>query len=739
MGGTETQISRRNDPSVPAAATPAAGTLADAGLAEAHYLNRELSLLDYNVRVLARAEDAALPLLERVQSLHYFGQNLDDFFQIRVAGLKEQLEAAPAIASPDGMSPLAQLREIRRRVTALSEREQRLFQHDLRPRLAEAGIRLVETGELSRKDAEHLSRYFRHSIFPVLTPLAVDPGHPFPYISHFSLNLAVIVRHPLRRHQRFARVKVPPLLPRFVALPDGERFVALEQVIAANLQALFSGMEVVSHTAFRVTRDNDLEVREDEADDLLVTIQTELLRHRRRARAVRLEINPDMTDEVRELLVRELELTPDDVYTVDGLLDLGAVGFFAGLDRPELKMPRHTPVAPPRLTRRNGQPEDFFTALEAGDVLVHHPYESFSSSVVAFTQQAAADPNVLAIKQTLYRTSGPASPIALALANAAEAGKQVVALVELKARGDEQANIDWAQALERDGVHVVYGMVGLKTHAKLTLVVRQEASGIRRYVHAATGNYNPMTALGYEDVGLFSADPDLGADVSELFNFLTGYSRQRRYRRLLVAPASLRSGLLRLIREEAAHPDGRIVIKANNLVDVEIIDALYDASRAGTEVDLIIRSICCLRPGVPDLSERVRVRSLVGHFLEHSRIFRFGSERRGEQYYIGSADVMDRNLDRRVEAVVPVTDPALQARLAEILDVELGDDVLSWQLDANGGWRRVPTIVGLNAQERFMALALERAREHVAAGVRRLGGAVESEGVYAVDSGAGLP
>ncbi len=682
------------------------------GPRDARYLNRELSLLDYNARVLARAEDPTLPLLERVQSLHYFGQNLDDFFQIRVAGLKEQLEAAPAIASPDGRSPIAQLREIRRRVEELSRREQRLFQEELRPRLADARIRLVETGGLSRKDSEHLARYFRQSIFPVLTPLAVDPGHPFPYISHFSLNLAVIVRHPLRRHQRFARVKVPPLLPRFVALPDGERFVALEQVIAANLQALFPGMEIVSHTSFRVTRDNDLEVRDDEADDLLVTIQTELLRFRRRARAVRLEINPDMTDEVRDLLVRELELTPDDVYEVDGLLDMSAVGFFAGLDRPDQKAEPYTPVGPPRLTGPDGEPGDFFAALQAGDVLVHHPYESFMSSVVAFTEQAAADDQVLAIKQTLYRTSGPASPIALALARAAEAGKQVVALVELKARGDEQANIAWAQALEQAGVHVVYGMVGLKTHAKLTLVVRQEPSGIRRYVHVATGNYNPMTALGYEDVGLFSADPSLGADVSELFNFLTGYSRQRHYRRLLVAPACLRTGLLKLIREETAQPDGRIIVKANNLVDVEIIDSLYAAARTGTEIDLIIRSVCCLRPGVPGLSERIRVRSVVGRFLEHSRIFRFGSEQRGFRYYIGSPDVMDRNLDRRVEAVVPVAEPALQARLAEILDAELADDRIAWELHADGEWRRVPTTAGLDSQERFMALAHERAREH---------------------------
>ena len=695
-------------PSTDASVAAAPATL----LPQPRYLNRELSMLEYNARVLARAEDASLPLLERVRALHYFAQNMDDFFQIRVAGLKELLEAAPGTESPDGLTPTAQLDAIRHRVEQLGKRQERLFSHELRPALAEASIRLVETPDLSRKDADHLARYFRQSIFPVLTPLAVDPGHPFPYISHFSLNLAVIVRHPLRRQERFARVKVPPLLPRFVALPDGERFVPLEQVIAANLQSLFPGMEIVTHSAFRVTRDNDLEVREEEADDLLVTIQTELVRHRRRARAVRLEINPDASAEIQELLVRELELTADDVYVIDGLLDLSALDFFADLDRPELKDERYVPVVPPRLIRRDGSPANFFDTLKAGDVLVHHPYESFTSSVVAFIEQAASDPQVLAIKQTLYRTSGPASPIALALARAAEGGKQVVALVELKARGDEQANIDWAQQLEQSGVHVVYGLVGLKTHAKLTLVVREEDAGIRRYVHVATGNYNPLTALGYEDIGLLSAEAALGADVGELFNFLTGYSRQRRFRRLMVAPTCLRSGLLRLIREEGSEPDGRIVIKANNLVDIEIIDSLYEAARAGTEIDLIIRSVCCLRPGVPGLSEHVRVRSIVGRFLEHSRILRFGSKKRGFKYYIGSADIMDRNLDRRVEAVVPVDDARLQARLAEVLESELADQRLSWELEPDGSWRKVDGEGSVDTQALFMALAHDRAREH---------------------------
>ena len=703
MGVRRPPVQQRQASSDPGAFQPA-GTPP-----EARYLNRELSLLDYNARVLARGEDEGLPVFARLRALHYFAQNLDDFFQIRVAGLKEQLEAAPAIASPDGMSPIEQLREIRLRVEQLYERQRRLFEEDLLPRMAAAGIRLVDASSLSRRDEEHLSRYFREHVFPVLTPLAVDPGHPFPYISHFSLNLALIVRHPLRRDQRFARVKVPPLLPRFVALPDGEHFVPLEQVIAGNLQALFPGMEISSYTAFRVTRDNDLEVRDDEADDLLLTIQTELLRHRRGAQAVRLEVSPDMPGEVRDLLVRELELAPEDVYTLPGLLDLSAVDFFTGLDRPELDDDSYTAMAPPGLPS-SGRSADFFAALRAGDVLVHHPYESFTNSVVAFTQQAADDPQVLAIKQTLYRTSGPASPIALALARAAEAGKQVVAMVELKARGDEQANIAWAQTLEQAGVHVVYGLVGLKTHAKLTLVVRQEEGGIRRYVHLATGNYNPMTALGYEDIGLFSADPALGADVSELFNFLTGYSRQRRYRRLMVAPVCLRTGLLKLIREEAAEPDGRIVIKANNVIDVEVIDALYEAARAGAQIDLITRSVCCLRPGVPGMSERIRVRSIIGHFLEHSRVFRFGSDRRGARYYIGSPDVMERNLDRRVETVVPVSDPSLQARLAEILETELADDRLAWELRPDGSWGRVATKADLDCQRRFMALAQERVR-----------------------------
>ncbi len=677
---------------------------------QSRYLNRELSLLDYHERVLARGENATLPLLERVRCLHFFARNLDDFFQIRVAGLKDQLEAAPDAASPDGKTPVQQLNDIRLRAEELGVRQSRLWNKHLLPELEQASIRVIDADGLAKKDQDHLSRYFHNQVFPVLTPLAVDPGHPFPYISNVSLNFAVIVRDPLRRDQRFARLKVPPLLPRFVTLPDGERFVPLECVIAANLQALFPGMEVLKHTLFRVTRDNDLEVGDSEADDLLVTIQTELLRQRRRARAVRLEVHRDLPDEVLTLLRRELDLEDQDVYEVDGLLDLGGVDFLADLDRLDLQTERFVPAVPPRLAAPESEPRSIFGVLADGDLLLHHPYDSFAASVVSFIQQAAADPKVLAIKQTLYRTSGPASPIAIALARAAEAGKQVVALVELKARGDEQANIAWAQQLEQSGVHVVYGLVGLKTHAKLTLAVRQEGRRIRRYVHAATGNYNPSTAKSYEDVGLLTCNDAIGADVSEFFNFLTGYSRQRKFRQLLVAPMGLRAGLLSLIRAEAKKPDGRIVIKVNNLTDQEIIDALYETAQAGARIDLIVRGMCCLRPGVRGLSERIRVRSLVGHFLEHSRIFRFGSERRGVEYYIGSADMMDRNLDRRVEAVVPVLDPRLQSQLAKLIEIELADDVLAWELDAEGAWHKVPTRKGIDAHRRLVELAGERTR-----------------------------
>jgi len=671
------------------------------------YINRELSRLDFDERVLAVAEDPKLPLLERVRFLAIFSQNVDDFFQVRVAGLKEQVLAAVAVASPDGMSPVEQLKAIRTRVEGLIHRQVGLYTREVVPALALAGIAIIRGEEVSRRDLTHLHTVFREQIFPVLTPLAVDPGHPFPYISHLSLNLAVRVRDPQRRQVKFARVKVPPVLPRFIPLAEGERYVPLEDVIALHLPLLFPGMEIVAHHPFRVTRDGDLDDVDSDAEDLLAAIQTELRRRRRHARVVRLEVDPGMSAEVLDLLTRELELQPADVYQLDGLLDMGSLSVLTHLDRPDLKEETWTPTTQPRLRGIGAEAPDLFAVLRGGDVLAHHPYDSFATSVEALIDQAASDPDVLAIKQTLYRTSGPASPIVRALIRAAERGKQVVALVEIKARGDEQANIGWARALEEANVHVVYGLLGLKTHAKVTLVVRREGGHIQHYLHVGTGNYNPNTARGYEDVSLLSADSDLGSDVTELFNLLTGYSRQSRYRKLLVAPTNLRAGITQLIVREAV-VGGRIIIKVNNLIDQEIIDALYAASQSGAQIDLLVRSMCSLRPGVPGLSERIRVRSIVGQFLEHSRVFMFGNGGRPE-YYLGSSDLMPRNLDRRVEAVVPVTDPRLRHRLQEILDISLADDVLAWELGPDGSWRRVSTVRGLNSHNRFKELALESA------------------------------
>jgi polyphosphate kinase len=679
------------------------------------YINRELSRLDFDERVLAMAEASNLPLFERVRFLAIFSQNLDDFFQVRVAGLKEQVLAAVAVASPDGMSPLEQLKAIRTRVEGLVDRQDRIYNREIVPALAQSGITLVRADDVNKKELSQLHTLFREQIFPVLTPLAVDPGHPFPYISHLSLNLAVMVRDPQRKQQRFARVKVPPVLPRFIPLIEGERYMPLEDVIALHLTALFPGMDIVEHHPFRVTRDGDLDDVDSDAEDLLAAIQTELRRRRRHARVVRLEVDPGMSAEVLELLTRELELQPADVYQIDGLLDAGSLTFLTHLDRPDLKEEPWTPTTQPRLRGIAAEVPDLFAVLRSGDILVHHPYDSFATSVEAFIDHAASDHDVLAIKQTLYRTSGPASPIVRALIRAAERGKQVVALVEIKARGDEQANIGWARALEEANVHVVYGLLGLKTHAKVTLVVRREGGHIQHYLHVGTGNYNPNTARIYEDVSLLSADSDLGSDVTELFNLLTGYSRQSRYRKLLVAPTNLRAGITQLIEREGV-VGGRIIIKVNNLIDQEIIDALYAASQAGAQIDLLVRSMCSLRPGVPGLSERIRVRSIVGQFLEHSRIFSFGNGGRPE-YYLGSSDLMPRNLDRRVEAVVPVSDARLRLRLQQILDVSLADDVLSWELRPDGTWHKVPTVRGLNSHTRFKELALESAHGNGVNGV----------------------
>jgi len=673
------------------------------------YLNRELAWLDFNARVLALAEDVDVPVLERAKFLAIFSGNLDEFFQVRVATLRDQQAAGLGATSPDGLAPAEHLRAIRPRVESLIARQADAFLGSVVPALNAAGIVLSDWQSLDDDDRAYLVEVFHSRIFPVLTPLAVDPGHPFPYISNMSLNLAVQVRDPGTAARRFARLKVPPLLPRFVVMPDGERFVPVEQVIAAHLGSLFPGMEIESHDTFRVTRNADVTLEEDEADDLLAAVELEL-RRRRFGRAVRLEVARSMSEEGLELLLRELELGPDDVYVIDGPLELGGLWAVYDLDRPELKDTAWVGVTQPSLVDAEGDPVDLFSVLRQRQVLVHHPYDSFSTSVEAFVEQAATDPQVLAIKQTLYRTSGD-SPIVKALIRAAEGGKQVAALVELKARFDEQANIGWARALEEAGVHVVYGLVGLKTHCKTALVVRDEGDSIRHYCHIGTGNYNPRTARLYEDLGLLSADPELGADLAELFNYLTGYSRQTRYRRLLVAPTRLRQDVLDLIAAEAEADEGarRIVLKMNNLVDSAVIDALYDASGAGVEIDLIVRGICCLRPGVAGLSERIRVRSLVGRFLEHSRILAFGTGDR-RRYYIGSADMMPRNLDRRVEAMVPVDDPDLQDRLQEVLDLNLADDTLAWHLSGDGSWDKLPTEAGVNTHLRLQELAFERAR-----------------------------
>jgi polyphosphate kinase len=671
------------------------------------YINRELSTLEFNSRILALAETSNLPLLERTKFLAIFGSAMDEFFQVRVAGLKDQQAAGISGTAPDGLSVSDQLATIRSQVELLFARRGATLMGDVLPGLAEQGVHLADWESLDGEDRDWVERVFVERIFPVLTPLAVDPGHPFPYISNLSLNLAVIVRDPVGGARRFARVKVPPVLPGLIAMPDGKRLVVLEQVIAAHLGWLFPGMEIESHHPFRVTRNADLTLEEEEADDLLLAVEMEL-RRRRFGRAVRLEVDASMTEEVRTLLARELDLRPEDVYDVTGPLDLTALWVIYNLDRPELKEEPFIPVTPARLAGNDGEAVDAFSAIRQGDILVQHPYESFAESVEMFITQASRDPDVLAIKQTLYRTSGD-SAIVRALIRAAERGKQVAALVELKARGDEAANIGFARALEQAGVHVVYGLVGLKTHSKTSLVVRQEGDGIRRYCHIGTGNYNASTARLYEDLGILTAEPEIGADLTDLFNYLTGYSRRVEYRRLLVSPTTLRPRMVELIEREADRgTQGRIVWKLNNLVDPGIIDALYRASQAGVDIDLVVRAICCLRPGVPGLSENIRVRSIVGRWLEHSRIYYFGAAR-GE-YLVGSADMMERNLDRRVEALVPVTAPEMQARLQEILDLDLADDTRAWELDGDGNWRKVRCTVGVSAQQALQELAIARSR-----------------------------
>jgi len=678
---------------------------------EERYLNRELSWLDFDRRVLALAEDSRQPLLERIKFLAITSRNLDEFFQVRVAGLHAQREAPVPVTSPDGRTPEQQLREIRTRALALTRAAQDVFAKQIAPALAEAGIQIASWSSLGGGDRDRLGAEFEARIFPVLTPLAVDPAHPFPYVSNLSFNVAVLARDPDDGSVRFARIKVPSLLDRFLALP-GDRWVPVEQVIGAHLEHLFPGMEILSWSPFRVTRDADLDLEEDEAEDLLAAIESGLQRRRRLSDAVRLEIDRSMSERALDLLLEELELGPDDVYVSDALLDLGSLWeLYTRVGRPELRDEPWVPQPAPRVAKAEpGRRIDFFALLRERDVLVHFPYDSFETSVQEFLAQAADDPHVLAIKHTLYRSSGPENPIGRTLIRAAQNGKQVVTLVELKARFDEETNIEWARTLEQAGVHVVYGLVGLKTHAKVMLVVRSEPDGIRRYCHVGTGNYHPLTARLYEDLGVFSANEELGADLGDLFNHLTGFGRQQPYRKILVAPEALRPALLGRIREEMEAPDGRLVIKVNNLSDPALIDAFYAASQAGVEIDLIVRGICCLRPGVPGLSERIRVRSILGRFLEHSRVFRFGSETRGPRYFIGSADLMPRNLDKRVELAVPIEEPALAGRIEEMLQLLLADDG-AWSLDGEGGWSR-PSAGGEREAQRIFR---ERARAKPAA------------------------
>ena len=689
------------------------------------FTNREQSRLDWGSRLLDMAEDDGLPLLERAKFLAIFSELLDEFYQIRVAALEDQVAAGVRTRSVDGLRPGEQLTMIRGRVEELVRRQDHIFLDLIVPALAGAGIVLSDWSSLDDDDREYLVEVFQRQIYPILTPLAVDPGHPFPYISNLSLNLVVEVQDPPTGERRIARVKVPPALPRFVVMPDGERFVPLEQVISAHLGSLFPGMTIGHHDVFRVTRNADLALEEDEADDLLVAIEMEL-RRRRFGKALRLEVEADMEQDLVDLLAGELEVGRDGVFRVGAPLDLSGLWGVYALDRPDLHGETWTPMTPPRLAAVAHEPAEFFALLRERDILVHHPYDSFATSVEAFVAQAAADPAVLGIKQTLYRTGGD-SPIVASLIDAAENGKQVAAIVELKARFDEEANIGWARALEEAGVHVVYGIVGLKTHSKTALVLRREDDGVRTYCHVGTGNYNSKTARIYEDLGLLTADPDIGADVGELFNYLTGFSRHADYRQILVSPVTVRKRILAMIEEQAdAGPAGRIVMKLNGLTDAAMIDALYRASGAGVDIDLAVRGLCRLRPGIPELSERIRVRSIVGSFLEHSRIYRFGGTPSDPaagpglplKIYIGSADLMGRNLDRRVEVVVPVHDPELQSRLFEVLDLVFADETNAWELGPDRRWRRVPNRHGVSSQERLKELARERARRRLDSDIR---------------------
>ncbi|WP_245788291.1 RNA degradosome polyphosphate kinase [Amycolatopsis marina] len=698
-------------PSAPPAVTSVAAQLTDA-LPDDRYFNRELSWQDFNARVLALTEDPSQPLLERAKFIAIFASNLDEFYMVRVAGLKRRDETGLSVRSADGLTPREQLAYIAKRNQDLVERQTEAFEENVRPALAAEGIRIVSWSDLDAADKVRLSSYFSEQIFPVLTPLAVDPAHPFPYISGLSINLAVTVRDPEGGTERFARVKVPNNVPRLIRIEQQRQsrtatFLPLEELISAHLGELFTGMEVIEHHVFRVTRNADFEVEEDRDEDLLQALERELAQ-RRFGPPVRLEVASDMSEHMLELLLRELEVDPNDVVEVPGLLDLSCLHQLSSVDRKELKDPPFVPATHPAFGERE-TPKSVFATLREGDVLVHHPYDSFSTSVQRFIEQAAADDKVLAIKQTLYRTSGD-SPVVDALIDAAQAGKQVVALVEIKARFDELANISWARTLERAGVHVVYGLVGLKTHCKVAMVVRQEGSTIRRYCHIGTGNYNPKTARIYEDMGLLTADPTIGADLTDLFNVLTGYSRQDTYRNILTSPHGIRRGILHCISQEIEQQKagGRagIRIKCNSLVDEQIIDALYRASQAGVAVEIVVRGICSLKPGVPGLSENIVVRSILGRFLEHSRLFHF---RAGNSYWIGSADMMHRNLDRRIEALVRVKDPKLTTQLDEVLDSALDPATRCWVLTDNGEWAPSPSDGSQVRDHQVETLAKHRA------------------------------
>ena len=689
------------------------------------FIDRELTWLDFNERVLEQAEDHTLPLLERAWFLSIFSSNLDEFYMVRVAGLMRRIKAGITPVRASGLDAHQVLAQVTSRTKELTARQAALFQEDIRPALAEHNVKILGWDELNSDQQERLTRYFRHQIYPVLTPLAVDPSHPFPYISGLSLNLAVILRNPRSGKEHFARIKVPDSLPRLIQVPGREldaadkaagcAVIPIEIVIGQHLDHLFPGMDIMEHHLFRVTRNEDLEVEEDDAENLLKAMEKELER-RRFGDCVRLEVEDTISSFTRRYLVRALGLKGDDVFELPAPLDLTCLNQLHDLDIPDLKYPRFVPVTAAGLAAyESSSAPDVFAAMREHDVLLHHPYDSFSTSVQEFVAQAAADPKVLAIKQTLYRTSGD-SPIVDALIEAAEAGKQVVAIVEIKARFDEEANISWARKLERAGVHVVYGMVGLKTHCKLLLVVRQESDGLRRYCHVGTGNYHPKTARGYEDLGLLTCDRDVAQDLTTLFNQLSGYAPRARFRRLLVAPRGLRDGLVEHIEQEIANRKAGlpawIRIKVNSIVDETVIDALYRASRAGVPVDIVVRGICGLRAVVEGLSENIRVRSILGRFLEHSRIYAFAGGGQTE-LFIGSADLMHRNLDRRVEALVRITDPAMVEDLEWLVTHCASDDVASWHLQPDGSWKRRLLDAEGNRLEDIQDSLMARARSRV--------------------------